>query len=252
MGRYQRTAELAALDAGGKSGGGLRVADLGCGSGRLTRALLGDDLPPAIVHALDRTSDLDDDLLTDRRVRSVIADLDAPLPFPDASLDRVASVNLIEHLADPVRLLAEIARVLVPDGLAVIVHSDWDTMLFTGSDDGLTRRLVDRFVSAMPGWASRADGFAGRRLLSLVAAGQRDGIALQVVAVDSWADPHRRFDDDSVASKVATGIAMSGAADPVLAPEVAGWLHGLDEAAADGRFLFTVTDVAVVLRRHPG
>ena len=84
---------------------------------------------------------------------SVIADLDDPLPFPDAALDRVVSVNLIEHLADPVRLLAEIARVLVPDGLAVIVHSDWDTMLFTGSDDGLTRRLVDRFVSAMPGWA---------------------------------------------------------------------------------------------------
>jgi hypothetical protein len=104
----------------------------------------------------------------------------------------------------------------------------------------------------MPGWACRADGFAGRRLLSLVAAAQREGAAVEVVAVDSWADPHRRFDDDSVASKVATGIAMAGAADPTLAPAVAGWLHGLDEAAAAGRFLFTVTDVAVVLRRRGG
>jgi SAM-dependent methyltransferase len=249
VGRYQRTAELAALGAVGVTGCGPRVADLGCGSGRLTRALLAGGHPPAIVHALDRTSDLDDDLLTDRRVRSVIADLDDPLPFADASLERVVSVNLIEHLADPGRLLAEIARVLVVDGL---VHSDWDTMLFTGSDDGLTRRLVDRFVSAMPGWACRADGFAGRRLLSLVAAAQREGAAVEVVAVDSWADPHRRFDDDSVASKVATGIAMAGAADPTLAPAVAGWLHGLDEAAAAGRFLFTVTDVAVVLRRRGG
>lgn len=242
MGRHRRTAELADLRPG------LRVADLGCGSGRLTRALVASG--PAIVHAIDHTSDLDDDLLTDPRVRSVIADLDHRLPLADGSLDRVLTVNLLEHLESPRALIGEIARVLTPGGTAVIVHTDWDTMLFTSTDDALTRRLVDRFVGAMPGWANRADGFMGRRLLGLVSDARDDGVPLDIVGLQSWADPHRRFDDESVASKVATGIAMAGAADPELAEQVPGWLQGLEDVAAVGRFLFTVTDVALVLTRR--
>lgn len=35
-------------------------------------------------------------------------------PFPDASLDVVCAMDLLEHVADPDRLIAEAARVLRP------------------------------------------------------------------------------------------------------------------------------------------
>ena len=242
MGRSERVAELAALGAPG-DGAVLQVADLATGRGRTARAMLAAAAAPVRIHAVDTASDLDDDLLHDERVRSVLADLDEPLPFADAVLDRVVSVNVAEHLADPRAHVADCFRVLRPGGLLVLAHSDWDTALFAGDDDALTRTLVDRFVATVPRWAQRADGFMGRKLLGLA-----DAAPFELVAVDTWADAHRRFDEDSVGWKVARGVLAATADDAELSRRAAGWVQGLRRLADEGRFLFAVTDVAVVLR----
>lgn len=239
MGRHARLAALADVDVEG-----LVVADLGCGDGRTVRKLLDLDPSPRLVHALDHSVGLPDRLLHDERVRSRIVDLEEPLPFADGALDRVVSMNVIEALADPAQFLAECHRVLRPGGLAVIGHTDFDTALFTSTDDPLTRQLVDRFVALVPGWAERADGFVGRKLPSLAA-----DSPLSVVEVHSWADPHRRFDQGSLAWKIAQGMLAAAADDPDLLQRAVGWLDGVQALAAEGRFLFAVTDVAVVLRR---
>lgn len=248
MGRHARLAELTAgfLPAAGSSdrtGDGLVVADLGCGDGRTVQALLRLDHPPRLVHALDHSAALPDHLLHDERVRSRIVDLDEPLPFDDGALDRVVSMNVVEALADPGQFLRECHRVLRPGGWAVVGHTDFDTALFTSNDDALTRELVDRFVALVPGWAERADGFTGRKLPQLAA----DSPFLDW-QVHSWADPHRRFDPGSLAWKIAQGMLAAAADDPELLARAVTWLDGVQALAAQGRFLFAVTDVAVVLR----
>ncbi|GAB2690807.1 hypothetical protein GCM10027194_26570 [Thalassiella azotivora] len=226
----------------------LVVADLGCGQGRTVRALLAHG--PDVVHAIDHVSDLDDDLLTDARVRSRIADLDDPrLPLEPGTVHRAVSLNVAEHLTDPVAHLLACYEALAPGGLLVLAHSDWDTALFTSTDDALTRELVDRFVAVVPRWAERADGFMGRKLLALADASTARGAPFELVTVDSWADPHRRFDDGSVAWKVAMGMLAAAKEDPDLAGRAAGWVEGLRRLADAGQFLFAVTDVALVLRR---
>jgi SAM-dependent methyltransferase len=239
MGRHARLAMLADL---GREG--LVVADLGCGDGRTVRKLLALEPAPSVVYALDQSVSLPDSLLHDERVRSRIADLDEPLPFEDASVDRVVSLNVIEALADPAAFLVECHRVLRPGGRAVIAHSDFDTALFTSTDDALTRQLVDRFVRLIPSWAERADGFTGRKLPVLAA-----DSPFTVTSVHSWADPHRRFDSGSLAWKIAQGMLAAAADDPELLARASGWLEGVQALAEQGRFLFAVTDVAVVLRR---
>lgn len=224
----------------------LEVADLATGYGRTVRAMLAATRVPVRIHAVDSASSLDDDVLHDERVRSVLADLDEPLPFADQALDRVVSFNVAEHVADPWAHVAECHRVLRPGGLLVLAHSDWDTTLFAGPDDCLTRTLVDRFVAAIPRWAERADGFMGRKLLGLVAAAP-----FAVEAVQTWADCHRRFDVDSVAWKVARGVVAAAADDPELGPRAEAWFDDLRRLAAEDLFLFTATDVALALRR-PG
>ncbi|GAB3677725.1 methyltransferase domain-containing protein [Angustibacter aerolatus] len=239
MGRHERLAELAAVDRDE-----LVVADLGCGSGRTVRALLERPLTPVTVHAVDHVSDLDDDLLGDPRVVSRVADLDARLPFDDGALHRVVSMNVAENLRDPAAFLVECHRVLAPGGLAVVGHTDFDTALFTSADDALTRTLVDRFVADSPASQERADGFMGRKLL---------GLALDSPfgpgEVHSWADPHRRFDEGSLAWKIAMGMVASARDDASLAARAASWVHSVRELADEGRFLFTVTDVVLVLRK---
>jgi len=239
VGRYDRIAELAEL-----AQPGLQIADLAAGQGRLTRALLTAAEPPARVHAVDIASNLDDDVLDDVRVRSVLADLNEPLPFPDGVLHRVVSLNAAEHLVDPAAHLVECHRVLAPGGLMVFAHSDWDTALFAGDDDALTRTLVNRFVQMVPTWAELSDGFMGRKLLGLAM-----DSPFEVVRVATWADCHRRFDEDSVGWKVARGVLASCRGDAALTAAATAWVQGLRKKAEAGRFLFSVTDVAVVLRR---
>lgn len=239
MGRHERLAELAQVDDYG-----LVVADLGCGTGRTVRALLASAPSPATVQAVDQAADLDDDLLSDLRVVSRLADLDERLPFEDASIDRIVSMNVAESLSDPAAFLVECHRVLRPGGIAVIGHSDFDTALFTSTDDALTRTLVDRFVGVVPSTHARADGFMGRKLLGLAV-----DSPFELVDVHAWADPHRRFDEGSLAWKIAMGMLAAAADDDELAARSAQWVETVRELADEGRFLFAVTDVVTVLRR---
>ena len=245
----------------------LVVADLGCGSGRTVAAVLevldaaaaaGHPAGPrdgprrVVVHAVDQVSALDEPLLADARVRSRIADLDAGLPLADASVDVAFSLNVLEHLVDPVAHLASVHRALVPGGVLVLAHSDWDTALFASGDDVLTRELVDLFVGAGGGGRERSDGFSGRKLLGHAAASGRRGAPWEVGEVAAWADAHRRFDDGSLGWKVATGVLAAAAGDADLAARASGWMEDLRSLAAAGQFLFAVTDVALVLRRAEG
>jgi ubiquinone/menaquinone biosynthesis C-methylase UbiE len=105
---------------------GARVLEVGCGPGHLAIRLAADhrlsvvglDLDPAMIErALTnaRRSGVDPE------PEFVVADV-AALPFADASFDLVVSTLSMHHWDDPAAGLAEIARVLVPGGRALI----WD------------------------------------------------------------------------------------------------------------------------------
>jgi SAM-dependent methyltransferase len=88
-----------------------RVLDLGCGVGHsysllAPRETVGVDIAPAALEGQERDT--------------VVADMRS-LPFPDGSFDSVLSVQSIEHVPDPERVLAEVRRVVRPGGVAVFV-----------------------------------------------------------------------------------------------------------------------------------
>jgi len=95
-------------------GRGKRVVDLGCRTGALTQHLLdgnevvGVDVDPA---ALAKARE--------RGIEPVLADVEEPLPFEDASFDAAVAGELFEHLRFPDGLVREIRRVLRPGGVLV-------------------------------------------------------------------------------------------------------------------------------------
>jgi 2-polyprenyl-3-methyl-5-hydroxy-6-metoxy-1,4-benzoquinol methylase len=95
-------------------GPGRRVLDLGCRDGSLTRAyasgneIVGVD---ADREALEAAAELG--------IETRWADLDEPLAFEEASFDVVVAGELLEHLRDPARLVADARRVLRPGGTFV-------------------------------------------------------------------------------------------------------------------------------------
>ena len=95
-------------------GPGQRVLDLGCRDGALTQAYGGGNEVVGV--------DADREALAEAErlgIETHWADLDQPLDFPDAGFDVVVAGELLEHLRDPKRLVAEIRRVLRPGGTFV-------------------------------------------------------------------------------------------------------------------------------------
>jgi SAM-dependent methyltransferase len=88
-----------------------RVLDLGCGVGHSYEELAPRESVGVDVEAA---------ALAGQRRETHVADMRA-LPFPDASFASVVSIQSIEHVPDPERALAEVARVLAPNGRAIFV-----------------------------------------------------------------------------------------------------------------------------------
>lgn len=93
---------------------GAVVLDAGCGVGGTSVAMhahgadvIAVDCDPARISALNESlPDVETDLTS----------LDC-LPYPDASFDAIVLQDVLEHVASPSRVVAEIARVLAPDGI---------------------------------------------------------------------------------------------------------------------------------------
>lgn len=88
-----------------------RLLDLGCGVGHSF-----DLLKPRETVGVD----IDSGALAGQDRETVVADMRA-LPFEAASFGSVLSVHSLEHVPDPERVVAEVARVLTPEGIAVFV-----------------------------------------------------------------------------------------------------------------------------------
>ena len=101
---------------------GLRVADLGCGTGRNAIALAEAG---AEVTALDFSNEM---LAQARqkpgagRVRFIVHDLKNPLPLDSDSYDRVLCSLALEHVQDLGVAFREMARICRPEGRVIIIE----------------------------------------------------------------------------------------------------------------------------------
>lgn len=118
-GRYNKCIELFTAHAGSLSG--REVLDFGCGDGAFSFEL---SRQGAHVSGIDLSEEAVD--FANRRHSELktggqfFVESCYETHFPDCSFDGVLSTDVIEHVQDQQRFLAEIARVLRPGGLAVI------------------------------------------------------------------------------------------------------------------------------------
>lgn len=127
---------------------GLRVADVGCGTGRHA-------LPLALDGAHVDAYDFSDGMLTRaqakpgaERVHWIRHDVTTRLPAADATYDRVLSALVIDHVPDLAAYFGELRRVCRSDGLIVasVVHP---AMLLRGVTARFTDPRTQREVRPM-------------------------------------------------------------------------------------------------------
>ncbi|MFF2813118.1 methyltransferase domain-containing protein [Streptomyces sp. NPDC058000] len=74
------------------------------------------------------------------------------LPLADRATDRARTDRVLQHVADPVRALCEIRRVLQPGGRLVMGEPDWTTLAVDHPDSDLSRAYTQyaRYKGRLP------------------------------------------------------------------------------------------------------
>jgi SAM-dependent methyltransferase len=137
---------------------GARVLEVGAGAGQFIRAIK-KQFPNLECHG----SDISREALERARrcMDGVIYDLNNPerLPYDDASIDAVLILDVVEHVTDPAGLLAEVRRVLKPEGIFYcFVPCEGDSLSIWNFLDhlGLKKNLTRRFAGHINYFSRRA------------------------------------------------------------------------------------------------
>ena len=216
-------------------GSGARVLEVGCGTGVVVRdlaALVGRRGKVVGIDAsrrlLDRARALCRETARRTPIALRVADA-ASLPFAADRFDAALAITVILHVADPLRVVREMARVTRPGGRVGVQDQDFGVVAVTHPDRALTERI-------MRGVAERvyAEPHSGRRLPGLLrAAGLVDVRLLTDVYQDTTLEPWTKtFLERRAERAVRFGI--------VDAPTAERWLDGFTDVVAADAFVLTL------------
>jgi SAM-dependent methyltransferase len=171
--------------------------------------------------------------------QAIVADAHA-LPFDADEFDGGWADRTFQHLAEPGKALAEMARVIRPGGLVVVADPDYGTQVVNVPDQDLAERVL-RFRAGVGNWRL---GHQMPRLFVGAGLTRVRAEAIPIVLTEPSAL------DDAMGLRAWAGLAADqGLLDPA---DVARWEAALDDAAAGGWFLYAFCIFLTTGRVAPG
>jgi len=232
---------------------GSRILEAGCGTGAQT-AILAHRSPRALITAVD----LSETSLKKASLRIDAQGIDTVyfhradctrLPYADHHFDHVFVCFMLEHLAQPGDVLAELRRVLQPGGSVTVIEGDHGSF-YCYPETAAARQTVRCLIDLQA--ESGGDALIGRRLYPLLAgAGFNDiRVSPRVVYVDpSRPEWERGFSRDTFIAMVA-GVGQVAIERRMMSPSA--WQRGISDLKATiGKGTFHYTFFKAV-GRSPG
>ena len=200
---------------------GDHVLEVGCGTGVVVRDLV------ALVGRRGEVVGIDSSRLLLDRARRLCDG--ARLPFAASRFDAALAITVILHVADPLRVVREMARVTRPGGHVGVQDQDFGVVAVTHPD----RELTDHIMQGVAAHIYR-EPHSGRRLPGLLrAAGLDDVRLLTDVYQDTTLEPWTKTFLERRAERAASfGLVNEATA--------ARWLDGLTKVVAQGAFVLTL------------
>lgn len=223
---------------------GTRVLEVGCGTGATLRMLArrsdfagsacGVDQSAHFVEAANRFARAEN---VGDRVTFQVGDAHS-LDFPSASFDVVIAHTLISHVAEPDKVLAEMARVVRPGGIVAIFDGDYSSLTYAYPDHEFGQRM-DRALAT----ATFNNPLIMRDLPRLLPA---HGLSL----LDAWGDAVAEIGSGSYFKSFAeTYVPYVKRAEMLPAEAIDKWLDDQCSAMSARTFFAACTYYAYLARR---
>ncbi len=139
---------------------GLRVLDLGCGTGADVIDIAQRVAPSGTVTGVDAS----EAMIAEARRRCAGSSLSVTFEAGDATqlrfaantFDACRTERMLMHIAQPDRAFGEMVRVTKPGGRVAVFDIDWGTFVIDHPDHATTRRVVASFSDSIrSGWIGR-------------------------------------------------------------------------------------------------
>jgi arsenite methyltransferase len=212
---------------------GEQVLDIGSGPGLLAIEMGEAVGPSGRVEGIDASAAMVA-LATERAdgkpwIRFRQADA-ATLPFPDASLDAATATQVYLYVPDLACALAELHRVLKPGGRALILDTDWQSVVWHTTDGARMARILSAWEEHF------ANGFIARTLPAMLhAAGFRLERANAHVLLNVG------YEEESYSAGMLPMIRrFVPGRRGVTADEAEAWFEELRERGRDGSYFFSL------------
>lgn len=212
---------------------GERVLDVGSGPGYLVASIADAVGRAGAVHGLDPSAAMNAlarERAADRPQVSIDTGDALALPYPDGAFDAAVSTQVYEYVADVAGALAQLRRVLRPGGRALVLDTDWDSVVWSVADRERHRRVMDAWEEHL------AHPHLPRSLPRLLRAAGFTVTAHRVVPllnVTLSADGYSAGTMELIAAFVAGRAGLTRA-------DADAWLADIRASADDGDYLFSM------------
>ena len=152
------------------------------------------------------------------------------LPFESDSFDACRAERTLQHLYDPDRAVAEIARVLRVGGRVALLDPDFETLVIAGADPALSTRIWLNHMQRHP------HPRIGRHLRGLLTTN-----GFVDITVDAGVVMHTELGQSKRAFGLAAAAVRAAENGVVTRSEVESWLADLQQASETDQFFCAVT-----------
>jgi len=222
---------------------GRRYLDVGCGTGDDVRALAGLVGSQGLIAGIDNSQAMIAEANrraegSPLRVQFQAGDA-LNLPFDAGSFDGSLADRSLMHIPDPLRAIAEMARVTRPGGSVVVFEVDFETLVIDAADRVLARKVAHSWCDSF------RNGWLGRHIPALF-----QDVGLTEVRVQ----PHTLILTPALATLLlGPPTADKAVAKGILTPaEGRAWREHFEDLQRTGRFFSTLSGYIVAGHKPSG